>query len=78
MKTLVRYTQEGAVYVRNGEYMLHSYDDKKKPARTCKHGTTEAGNAPAMIFTDNTSGIRGVYCMACVMELLDCKVGRID
>ena len=77
MKTLVRYTQEGAVYVRNGEYTLQPFD-KKKELKSCKHGTIEAGSAPAMIFTNDTTNDRRVYCMTCVMDLLDREVGRID
>lgn len=77
MKTLVQYTQEGTVYVRNGEYTLVPHG-KKKGAKCCKHGTTEGGSGASLIFTDNTQNDRGVYCMACVMELLDRDVGRLN
>jgi len=77
MKALVQYTQEGVVYVRNGEYTLHPYD-KKKGIKCCKHGTTEGGSGAILIFTDYTKTDRGVYCLACVMELLDRDAGRLN
>lgn len=65
------------MYVRNGEYTLQFFD-KKNAVKCCKHGTTEKGKGAAWIFTDNTRNDRGVYCMACIMELLDREIGRIN
>ena len=65
------------MYVQNGEYALQPFD-KKKMVKCCKHGTTEKGEGAALIFTDNTQDDRGVYCMACVMDLLDREIGRIN
>jgi hypothetical protein len=65
------------VYVQNGDYTLQPFN-RKKVVKCCKHGTTEHGEGAALIFTDNTQNDRGVYCLACVMELLDREAGRLN
>lgn len=65
------------MYVQNGEYTLQPFG-KKRAVKCCKHGTTEKGKGGALIITDNTQEDRGVYCLACVMELLDREVGRLN
>ncbi len=77
MKTLVRYSKGGTVYVQNGEYTLQPYD-KTKAVRCCKHGITEKGEGGTLTITEYSQNVKGVYCALCVMDLLDREIGRIN
>jgi len=78
MKTLVRYTKYGAVYVQNGEYTIQS-PDLKSEKKCCKHGTAYKEEEGAWLrIADNVTGTVGVYCMSCLIDFLDREIGRIN
>lgn len=77
MKTVVRYAKGGTLYVQNGEYTLQPYD-KTKAKKCCKHGTTVNGEGSTATITTSEPKDEAVYCVTCLLELLDHEVGRLN